>query len=176
MVQHREGRAGVVSSVIRSLVTGVLVIAVYALLPVHDTSTASSIIVLILGLAILAVLVVLRIRQISQDTRPRLRSAEVLALVVPLFVVVFAWAYLLLSASDPSAFSQPLNRVGAIYFTVVIISTVGFGDISAQSDIARILVTVQIVLTFTLFTAAIRMILQAGQRSAPAAAAAAPES
>jgi hypothetical protein len=164
MVQHREGRSGVVRSVIRSAVTGVLVIAVYAVLPVHDTSTVSSVIVLVVGLAVLVALVVLRLRQIQQDTRPRLRSAEVLALVVPLFVVVFAWAYLLLSASDPASFSQPLNRVGAIYFTVVITSTVGFGDISAQTDIARILVTLQIVLTFTLFTAVIKMILQAGQR------------
>jgi hypothetical protein len=36
-----------------------------------------------------------------------------------------------------------MDKVGAMYFTVTVFSTVGFGDITAKTDLARTLVTVQ---------------------------------
>jgi hypothetical protein len=150
-------------AVLRSLVTAVLVVALYAVLPVEWADSTSSLLVLAIGLVVLVVLVVVRVRQIVTDTQPRLRAAEGLALVVPLFVAVFAWAYLLMSQADPASFSEPLTRVGAAYFTLSVLSTVGFGDISAQNDAARLLVSAQIVLTFTLLAAVVRLILEAGR-------------
>jgi hypothetical protein len=150
-------------AVLRSIVTAVLVVALYAVLPVDARGSTSSLVVLGLGMVLLLVLVGVRVRQILQDTRPRLRAAEGLAVVVPLFVALFAWAYLLLSQAEPASFTEPLNRVGAAYFALTILSTVGFGDISAVSDLARLLVCAQIVLTFTLLAAVVRMILEAGR-------------
>jgi hypothetical protein len=151
------------SAVLRSLLTAVLVVALYAVLPVGSTGGAASLMVLSIGLVLLVVLVVVRVRQIMVDTRPRLRAAEGVALVVPLFVALFAWAYLLLSQAEPDAFSEPLDRIGAAYFALSILSTVGFGDIAARSDLARLLVSAQIVLTFTLLAATVRAILAAGR-------------
>jgi hypothetical protein len=149
--------------VMRSIVTAVLVVVLYALLPVDSAESTSSLVVLLGGLVLLVVLVAVRVRQIVTDTDPQLRTAEGLALVVPLFVAVFAWSYLLLGQAEPSAFSEPLTRVGAVYFTLSILSTVGFGDISAQTDLARVLVSAQIVLTFTLLAGVVRLILEAGR-------------
>ena len=53
-----------------------------------------------------------------------------MALVIPIFIVVFAWTYLTLARSDATGFSQPLTRISALYFTVTVFSTVGFGDIT----------------------------------------------
>ena len=36
-----------------------------------------------------------------------------------------------------------MDKIDAMYFTVTVFSTVGFGDITAKSDLARTLVTVQ---------------------------------
>jgi hypothetical protein len=44
------------------------------------------------------------------EPRPALRAARLSALG-PLLVAVFARAYLLLSAADPTDFSEPLNRI-----------------------------------------------------------------
>lgn len=85
---------------------------------------------------------------------------------MPLFVALFAWCYLLLSAADPGAFTEPLNRIDAAYFSVVTLSTVGFGDISATSDLSRLLVTAQIAISLTLLAAAVRVILVAGRTAA----------
>jgi hypothetical protein len=149
--------------VLRSLLTAVLVVGLYAVLPVGSLGGSASLLVLATGMLLLVVLVVVRVRQIMVDTRPRLRAAEGVALVVPLFVALFAWAYLLLSQAEPEAFSEPLNRIGAAYFALSILSTVGFGDIAARSDLARLLVSAQIVLTFTLLAATVRAILTAGR-------------
>jgi hypothetical protein len=45
--------------------------------------------------------------------------------------------------SDPQQFSEPLTRLDAAYFTVTVFATVGFGDITAVSETARAVVTVQ---------------------------------
>jgi len=152
--------------VARSLITAVLVVVLFAVLPADGAQSASSLVVLSAGLVLLVLLVGLRVRQILRDTRPRLRAAEGLALVVPLFVALFAWVYLLLSTAEPAAFSEPLTRIDAAYFTLSILSTVGFGDISAQNDLARLLVSAQIVLTFTLLAGVVRLILEAGRSRA----------
>lgn len=156
--EHRTPRV-----VARSLITAVLVIALFGVLPVDGAGSTSSLVVLAVGLVLLVLLVGLRVRQILADTQPRLRAAEGLALVVPLFVALFAWVYLLLSQAETAAFSEPLSRIDAAYFTLSILSTVGFGDISAQNDLARLLVSAQIVLTFTLLAAVVRLILEAGR-------------
>ena len=40
-------------------------------------------------------------------------------------------------------FSEPLTRTDALYFTVTVFSTVGFGDITAKTEAARLVVTGQ---------------------------------
>jgi hypothetical protein len=166
-VSRDAGEPPATRVVARSLITAVLVVALFAVLPVDGAQGTSSLVVLTAGLGLLVVLVGVRVRQIVHDTRPRLRAAEGLALVVPLFVALFAWTYLLLSQAEPAAFSEPLDRIGAAYFTLSILSTVGFGDISAQSDLARLLVSAQIVLTFTLLAGVVRLILDAGRSRRP---------
>ncbi len=55
----------------------------------------------------------------------------------------FAVIYLIISDFNPEAFNQPSGRHGpvslaaAIYFSVVTITTTGYGDISPASDLAR---------------------------------------
>ena len=169
MSRTDAGEPGASRVVARSVITAVLVVALFAVLPADGAQSASSLVVLSAGVVLLVLLVGLRVRQILRDSRPRLRAAEGLALVVPLFVALFAWVYLLLSQAEPAAFSEPLNRIDAAYFTLSILSTVGFGDISAQNDLARLLVSAQIVLTFTLLAGVVRLILDAGRsRSVPA--------
>jgi len=70
---------------------------------------------------------------------------ETLGAAVPLFVLVFASTYLLLASGQPQAFTEPLSHTDALYFTMTVFSTVGFGDIAPQSDAARLAVTVQMV-------------------------------
>ena len=154
------------TSAVRAGASALLIIVLYAVLPVRSTSDVTSVLVLVVGVLLLGGIVAVRVRQIQRDRSPELRAIETLALVVPLFVAIFAWSYLLLSAADPAAFTEPLNRIDAAYFSLMILSTVGFGDISATSDLSRLLVAAQIAISLTLLAAAVRVILVAGRSAA----------
>jgi hypothetical protein len=59
---------------------------------------------------------------------------------------VFAVAYLEMADADAGSFSEPLSRTDALYYTVTVFSTVGFGDIIPKTDLARVATTVQMLL------------------------------
>ena len=62
---------------------------------------------------------------------------------MPLLLVVFAATYVTIDGQQSGAFSEPLTRTDGLYFTVTTFATVGYGDISPQTELARVLVTVQ---------------------------------
>jgi hypothetical protein len=93
----------------------------------------------------LAVSVALAVRAILRSTRPRLLAVRALLVGVPVLIVLFAAIYCVVDASQADAFTERLSRTDGLYFTVTVFSTVGFGDIAAVSELARVLVTLQMV-------------------------------
>ena len=94
-------------------------------------------------LVLVAVLVAVQVRAILRSPRPRLRAIQALIIGVPLLIVVFAATYCTVDGQMPGSFTEPLNRTDGLYFTVTVFATVGFGDISPVTQLARVLVTVQ---------------------------------
>jgi hypothetical protein len=72
-----------------------------------------------------------------------LRALEAVVVSLPLLIIIFATTYVVLSRTVPSSFNEHLGKVAALYFTVTVFATVGFGDIVALTEQARIVVTVQ---------------------------------
>ncbi|MEK8225808.1 potassium channel family protein [Oerskovia sp. M15] len=60
-------------------------------------------------------------------------------------ITFFAIAYFLLATNSDEAFVGLETRTDALYFTVVTLGTVGFGDIHPVGQAARIVTMVQIV-------------------------------
>lgn len=56
-----------------------------------------------------------------------------------------------------------LTRTDSLYFTVTVFTTVGFGDVTATSAIARGLVTVQMVLDLVVFGLVVHQFMGAVQ-------------
>ena len=54
----------------------------------------------------------------------------------------------------------------ALYFTVTIFSTVGFGDITPKTDLARLVTTVQMLADLAVIAVVVRLILGTASRSA----------
>jgi hypothetical protein len=64
------------------------------------------------------------------------------------------------------AFSVDLDRTSALYFTITVFSTVGFGDISPQIDFARWIVSVQMLLDLVVLGVIVRVLFGAAERGA----------
>jgi voltage-gated potassium channel len=86
-----------------------------------------------------------QLRGILRARHPRLQAIRALAVGLPMLWVVFAATYWIVAAQQPDAFTEPLNRTDGLYFTITVFSTVGFGDISPVSQLARILVSIQMI-------------------------------
>jgi len=129
----------------RTLLATTVVLALYFVLPLDRDFSSRTLAGLVLGMVAVGLLVAWQVRAILRAQTPALRAVEALALSLPLFLVLFAVAYVILAASDPQAFSEPLNRVDGLYFVVTVFATVGFGDIAPVSEVARLLTTVQMV-------------------------------
>src|SRR4029453_9936498 len=57
---------------------------------------------------------------------------------VALVFLFLARVYVKNEKNQPNSFSETLSRTDALYFTVTVFSTVGFGDIVPKSELARI--------------------------------------
>ncbi len=75
------------------------------------------------------------------------------------FLGTFSNLYWIESLRDSSAFSEPLTQGDAIYFAISTFTTTGFGDIRPRSGIARLTVTVQMLLGFLLVAVALVLAL-----------------
>jgi hypothetical protein len=106
--------------------------AMYFLVPTQDPGQGSDLPWLLLELGLFAVVVALQIPAIIHARFPVLRAAITLGVLVPLYLLVFARLYLSSSLGDPGAFSESLDHATALYFTVTVFATVGFGDIVAK--------------------------------------------
>jgi voltage-gated potassium channel Kch len=122
---------------------------------------------LVIGSAVLVVVVVYQTLAVVRSAHRRARAIDALASCVIVIVVVFALAYLNMSARDPGAFNETLNRTSALYFTVVTLATIGYGDIVARTDIARTVVMMQVVVNIVILGSAIKVIAELVRRAGP---------
>ena len=154
----------IVRSLLQAAGSTAVLVTIYYLLPLDHSGRWSAVTALLIGLAALVGLVAFQVRAISGSRYPGLRALEALGVTVPLFLLLFASTYLVLAALSARSFSQPLNHTNALYFTVTVFATVGFGDITATTAAARLVVTGQMIIDLIILGLGARVILGAVSR------------
>lgn len=150
---------------LRALGTTAALVAIYYLLPLDHTSTWIAATTLIIGLVAFIALVIFQARWIIRARFPGLRAVEALATSLPLFLLLFSGTYVVMAAISASNFGEKLTHTDALYFTVTVFTTVGFGDITAKSEGARILVTGQMAADLLIIGIGAKIILGAVTRA-----------
>jgi hypothetical protein len=136
-------RRPVVLALLRASLTATALVTLYFTLPITGSLDGSAAIRLAVGLLVFTGVVTWQVRAVLRSRYPGLRAVEALAAAIPLFLLVFAAAYLRIGDADTGAFSEPLSRIDAIYYTITVFSTVGFGDITPKTDLARVATMIQ---------------------------------
>jgi voltage-gated potassium channel len=162
--EARPPRRIIAGAALRAVGSTAALVAIYYLLPLDRSATWVAVTMLTIGLVALTGLVVFQVRWILRSRFPGLRGVEALATSIPLFVLLFASTYVVMATISAGNFSEPLTRTGALYFTVTVFSTVGFGDITAKTDAARLVVTGQMIVDLVTIGLAVKVIVGAVKR------------
>jgi voltage-gated potassium channel len=154
----------IVRAVLRIVGSTAALVAIYYALPLTNSSAAGAVTILVLGLVLFIAVVALQVRLIIRSPFPGLRAIESLATSVPLFLLLFASSYVTMAAMSASNFDGPLTHTDGLYFTVTVFSTVGFGDVTAKTQAARLVVTGQMIADLVILGVAIKFIVGAVSR------------
>jgi voltage-gated potassium channel len=149
---------------IRALVVTAVGLGFYLVVPVPEEGAVSDLVVLLLALGAVVAVAGWAVQRawVREKVAERLR---LLALVLYAAVIVFALAYSTIAASDADAFTQPMDRIDSLYFTATVLATVGFGDITAVTQGARLLVTFQMVFNVLVISTALGLIVNAPRQA-----------
>lgn len=149
---------------LRMVATGVLILVIYFFIPVEGAAgLVTTAALALIAMVIYTWAVIRMIGRISRAPNPMLVVGEAVVVAVLLFVALFALLYMVMTTSNPGAFSMVLDKSAALYFAMTITSTVGFGDIVPVSTLARNVVTFQMLLNLVVLGAAVRGVVYAGQ-------------
>ena len=155
----------IVIGLLRASATTVVLVAAYYLVPLDHLAGVALGVTLAAGLLVLVAMSTYQVRAIIKARYPAIRAIEALAATAPLFLLLFAATYYVMAQADLGNFNvHSLTRTDALYFTVTVFATVGFGDITATTQVARLIVTVQMILDLGVLGLGIRVFLGAVQR------------
>lgn len=124
--------------------------------PTEDVGAAVRLGGALLAIGLVVVVGRAQIIALRQGRSPR-TDVEALLTALYLLVIVFAVVYGRI-ATVPGQFVGLETKTDALYFTVTVISTVGFGDIHAEGTAARAVVTAQMLFSLMYIGSAVRVL------------------
>ena len=95
------------AALLRATLTSTVLVVLYFRLPFTGVVEASTVVLLAAGLLVFAGIITWQIRSILRSAYPALRAVEALAAAIPLFLLLFAAAYVTLADAQPSRSASP---------------------------------------------------------------------
>jgi hypothetical protein len=143
----------------RPILTFVGVLVAYYAFPVDfDRAPGFVIISLVLTLAGLALIAWTMVSELGHLRRGEAsRSLPVLAMLILLLVMSFSLAFFLLEHASPGQIASLHTRTDALYFTLSTMATVGYGDVHAEGQAARALVSAVIAFDVVVVASLVRL-------------------
>ena len=164
-MSRAERRRFILRGLLRAAILSFVLILLYFLVPLDRIEAVPIWVILVVAPLILLAVSVWQIRAILRSDQPGLRGIEALSIVAPLYLLLFAAAYFLMARADPATFTaEGLTRIDTLYFTTTVFSTVGFGDISPASELARVVAMIQMILNLVVLGAGVKLLTAAVQR------------
>jgi hypothetical protein len=140
------------------LVLPVAVLLAYFVVPVNEKEAPVGVLAgILLSVVAVAVVGVIIFREASRVER-RFRPIH-LILALEVVLVIFSFTYFVIAVNDPDQIVDLHTRLDSLYFSASTVATVGFGDVHASGQLARGLVTLQIVFNLG-FVAALANLLR----------------
>ena len=165
-LSRRELVLALLQTGVRLALGGIIIVGMLILVPDRPGMSLAFPIVIAVGSTALYVwFFVHQIRGVYKAKYPTLRAGEALILVAAMFLAIFAMIYVMISATTPSAFTEELDPFNAYYFSLTVLATVGFGDITPATTAARCVTMVQMAVDIAFIAVLIRIMGSAARKT-----------
>lgn len=165
LAKHLSKKSELALSAVRTLLGLVFIFWLLSLVPEKSDSRLSiPVTLLFVGLALYVVVLRWQLKRVVKAKRPELMATESIILSAALFIALFSAIYVIIEGNSPGSFSEPVNHFTASYFALTVLATVGFGDITAVSDVARFVVMLQMALGLGFIAVILKVFIATAQR------------
>ncbi len=163
---HTEMSAREIAGLLAGAATPAIVFTLaFAVLPLRAEFGIGQI--LMIGLLVAVVPVAVRFaRRVNRSNTPLADAAGALSMIVSALVIGFSGVYYTMAVHSHHEIAGLHTKVDALYFTTTVISTVGFGDIHADGQAARVVVTINILFNLVALGTSIKLVSWAARSRA----------
>jgi len=133
-------------------------VVLYAVFPLDGRGWIFGVLLGVFVLVGLAPMTVWWARQIVRSRRPVQLALEGLLVLLTVLIVGFSATYYAMEEHGPGDFESLNTKIDAFYFTVTTLATVGFGDITALSQRAKVIVSIQMLFDLAFIGVVIRVL------------------
>lgn len=162
---RRELAIAIVGTIVRLVIGFFLIAFMLTLVPeTPDGRMVAPIAVAFIGTAVYIIFSRRQLRKITHARFPNLMAAEALVLLAAMFLAVFAMIYVAISQFNEKAFTEPLDAFTSFYFALTVLATVGFGDITPVTTMARSVTMIQMALDLVFIALLIRVVSSAARK------------
>lgn len=144
------------------LLTPALVFAGYLVAPLGSRlwlGITISVLAILLSLPLL----LRRARAVRNSTRPVQDALRAIAVFGSVLIVAFASLHYAIAMNTEGQYIGLSTKIDGLYYTVTMLSTVGFGDVSASGQLARAIATVNILFNLVALGIGLRLMTHAAQ-------------
>lgn len=127
-------------------------------------SVWDAVLLLALAIVLLVLLYLVSLRRIPTSRYPMLRALLVITVFFVTYLLLMAYVYLSLESRFPGQVPGVTTHIDALYFTVTVLTTVGFGDITPVGQAAKAVVTAQMIFTLVVLGALVRSAATVGRQ------------
>jgi hypothetical protein len=159
----RDARRARTRGAARILALALLLTLLYLVVPLQNDRWWLGLSVGLLAVVAIAPFAIRRATAVRDAEQPVLAATEAITMIVAMLVFGFSSVYLAINRGE-GQFVGLSTKIDAVYFTVTTMSTVGYGDIHAAGQAARVAVTMQIVFDLSLLAMAVRLLVGAARR------------
>lgn len=117
-----------------------------------------------LGLVALVPMSIRHTKRILASAHPLSSVARAIAAILVLLVLGFATTYYVIETHAPDQLEGLRTKIDALYFTVTVLTTVGFGDIHPTGQLARAVTTFHMLANLLVVGVSVRLVVWAGRR------------
>ena len=145
--------------IVLTALTALVPLAAYFVVPLdHRLGKVLAVVLVVAAAACLLPLSIHQARLVLRSEQPLFDATRCIVSGLVFLVTAFSVAYYVLG----TAYEQQINgietKIDALYFTVTIVATVGFGDVTATGQVARAVVTGQMVVNLAVLAVALRVV------------------